>query len=111
MAPVGTSGTWFAFWKDHQTLPADVQEGTVDPEGLGREAETLAELGAGVPLSWAGTWCRWREARVNGDQGGCGEVREALIVNVSDVLLQHLKKKLRPAHCGLGLPAFFFLSE
>ena len=70
MAPVGTSGTWFAFWKDHQTLPADVREGTVDPEGLGREAETLAELGAGVPLSWAGTWCRWREARVNGDQAG-----------------------------------------
>ena len=55
----------------------------MDPEGLGREAETLAELGAGVPLSWAGTWCRWREAGVNGDQGGCGEVREALIVNVS----------------------------
>lgn len=45
---------------------------------------------------------------MNGDQGGCGEVREALIVNVNDVLLQRLKKKLRPARCGLGLPAFFF---
>ena len=88
----GTGGTWFAFWKGHLTLPAGVREGTAAPGGPGREAGTLGELGAGVPLRRGGTWCRWREARVNGDRGGCGEVSEALIVRVSDVLLQRLKK-------------------
>lgn len=73
----GTSGTWFAFWKGHLTLPAGVQEATADPEGPGWEAGTFAELGTRVPLRRGETWCRWREARVNGDQGGCGEVSEA----------------------------------
>lgn len=60
--------------KDPLTLPPTCGRELRTREGPGREVETLTELG--------GAWCRCREARVNGDQGGCGEAREALIVNV-----------------------------
>lgn len=64
----GTSGTWFAFWKDPLTLPADVWEGTADPEGPGREVETLTELGWGLVQveggqgEWRPGWL-WRGER------------------------------------------------
>lgn len=64
----GTSGTGFAFWKDPLTLPADVWEGTADPEGPGREVETLTELGWGLVQvqggqgEWRPGWL-WRGER------------------------------------------------